>query len=157
MGPLISQTEAGRVASIVDDAASNGARVIQGGERDGALYSPTIVADVDPESRFFCEELFGPAVGVTPVDGLDEAFELANRSEYGLGAGIFTTNVHTALRFAREVEAGVLQINWSPLWRADSMPYGGLKASGIGKEGPRWAVEELSELKTVVFHPEPEE
>lgn len=157
MGPLIDEAEADRVGAIVEEAAANGARVVRGGDRDGALFSPTIVADVGPESRFFREELFGPAVGVTPVDDLDEAFELANRSEYGLGAGIFTTNVHTALRFAREVEAGVLQVNWSPLWRSDSMPYGGLKASGIGKEGPRWAVEELSELKTVVFHPEPQE
>jgi glyceraldehyde-3-phosphate dehydrogenase (NADP+) len=157
IGPLINEAEAERVGSILDEAASSGARVIQGGDRDGALFSPTVVADVDPGTRFFREELFGPAVGVTPVDDLDEAFELANRSEYGLGAGIFTRDVHAALRFAKEVEAGVLQVNWSPLWRADSMPYGGLKASGIGKEGPRWAVEELSEFKTVVFHPGPQE
>jgi acyl-CoA reductase-like NAD-dependent aldehyde dehydrogenase len=157
IGPLINAAEADRVGAIVEDAAASGGRVIQGGDHDGALFAPTVVADVTPDSRFFCEELFGPAVGVTPVEDLDEAFELANRSEYGLGAGIFTRDVHSALRFAREVESGVLQINWSPLWRADSMPYGGLKASGIGKEGPRWAVEELTELKTVVFHPEPQE
>jgi glyceraldehyde-3-phosphate dehydrogenase (NADP+) len=157
MGPLINVAEAERVSSIISQTESIGARVVHGGDHEGALYAPTVVADVAPESRLFQEELFGPAVGVTAVDGLDEAFGLANRSEYGLGAGIFTTNVHTALRFTREVEAGVLQINWSPLWRADSMPYGGLKSSGIGKEGPRWAVDELSELKTVVFHPPPEE
>jgi acyl-CoA reductase-like NAD-dependent aldehyde dehydrogenase len=157
MGPLIDAGEAERVAEIVAEAGSAGARIVQGGEHEGALHAPTVVADVTPESRLFQEELFGPAVGVTPVADLDEALALANRSEFGLGAGIFTTNVHTALRFAREVEAGVLQINWSPLWRADSMPYGGLKSSGIGKEGPRWAVEELTELKTVVFHPPPEE
>jgi acyl-CoA reductase-like NAD-dependent aldehyde dehydrogenase len=153
MGPLISTAEAERVADIVEEAAQDGARVVRGGERDGALHAPTVVADVTPESRLFREELFGPAVGVTPVASLDEAFTLANRSEYGLGAGIFTTNVHAALRFVREIDAGVIQINWSPLWRADSMPYGGLKRSGIGKEGPRWAVEELTECKTVVFHP----
>jgi acyl-CoA reductase-like NAD-dependent aldehyde dehydrogenase len=153
MGPLISAAEAERVADIVEEAAQDGARVVSGGERDGALHAPTVVADVTPESRLFREELFGPAVGVTPVESLDEAFTLANRSEYGLGAGIFTTNVHAALRFVREIDAGVIQINWSPLWRADSMPYGGLKRSGIGKEGPHWAVEELTELKTVVFHP----
>lgn len=155
MGPLISAEEAQRVADVVEQATGAGARVVRGGERDGALHAPTIVADVAPESRLFREELFGPAVGVTPVADLDEALMLANRSEYGLGAGIFTTNVHAALRFVREIEAGVIQINWSPLWRADSMPYGGLKRSGIGKEGPRWAVEELTELKTVVFHPPP--
>jgi len=156
MGPLIDAGEAERVAAIVAQATAAGGRVVQGGERDGSLHAPTIVADVAPDSRLFCEELFGPAVGVTPVDSLDEALALANRSEYGLGAGIFTRDIHAALRFVREIEAGVIQINWSPLWRADSMPYGGLKRSGIGKEGPRWAVEELTELKTVVFHPPPE-
>jgi acyl-CoA reductase-like NAD-dependent aldehyde dehydrogenase len=153
MGPLISAAEAARVGDIVEQAAGAGARVVCGGKRDGALHEATIVADVTPDSRLFREELFGPAVGVTQVASLDEAFALANRSEYGLGAGIFTANVHAALRFVREIEAGVIQINWSPLWRADSMPYGGLKRSGIGKEGPRWAVEELTDLKTVVFHP----
>jgi acyl-CoA reductase-like NAD-dependent aldehyde dehydrogenase len=153
MGPLVSEQEAQRVAEIVAQAAAEGARVVTGGEHEGALHAPTVVADVQPETRLFREELFGPAVGVTPVPDLDAALELANRSEYGLGAGIFTTNVHAALRFVREIEAGVIQVNWSPLWRADSMPYGGLKRSGIGKEGPRWAVEELTETKTVVFHP----
>lgn len=153
MGPLIDEREARRVASIIEEAAAMGARIVHGGERVGALHAPTIAADVSPESRLFREELFGPAVGVTAVADLDEGLALANRSEYGLGAGIFTSNVHTALRFAREVDAGVIQINWSPLWRADSMPYGGLKRSGVGREGPRWAIEELTELKTVVFHP----
>lgn len=153
MGPLIDVGEAERVAGILAQATGAGARVVSGGERDGALHAPTILADVTPDSRLFREELFGPAVGVTSVASLDEAFALANRSAYGLGAGIFTSNVHAALRFVREIEAGVIQVNWSPLWRADSMPYGGLKRSGIGKEGPRWAVEELTELKTVVFHP----
>jgi acyl-CoA reductase-like NAD-dependent aldehyde dehydrogenase len=155
MGPLISESEADRVTAIVRDATDRGGHLLCGGERDGALYAPTIVADAPTDSRLFREELFGPAVGVTPVSGVDEALRLANDSDYGLGAGIFTTNVHTALRFAQEMEAGVVQVNWSPLWRADSMAYGGLKRSGIGKEGPRWAVEELTELKTVVFHPPP--
>jgi glyceraldehyde-3-phosphate dehydrogenase (NADP+) len=89
---------------------------------------------------------------VTPVDGVDEAIAFANDGDYGLGAGIFTTDVQSALRFAREVDCGSIQINWTPLWRADLMPYGGLKGSGIGKEGPRYAIEEMTELKTVVFH-----
>jgi acyl-CoA reductase-like NAD-dependent aldehyde dehydrogenase len=153
MGPLIDEREAQRVADILEEAAAMGARIVRGGQREGALHEPTIAADVSPESRLFHEELFGPAVGVTAVADLNEGLALANLSEYGLGAGIFTSNVHTALRFAREVDAGVIQINWSPLWRADSMPYGGLKRSGVGKEGPRWAIEELTELKTVIFHP----
>jgi glyceraldehyde-3-phosphate dehydrogenase (NADP+) len=99
------------------------------------------------------QELFGPAVALTRIGGIDEAIALANDSEYGLGAGLFTKDVDHALRFAREVDAGSIQINASPLWRADLMPYGGLKGSGIGKEGPRSAIEEMTELKTVVFHP----
>jgi acyl-CoA reductase-like NAD-dependent aldehyde dehydrogenase len=153
MGPLISAQEAERVAGIVADAAGGGARVVCGGEHSGSLFAPTILADVPADSRLFREELFGPAVGVAAVDDIDEAFARANASAYGLGAGIFTKNVHTALRFMREIDVGVVQVNWSPLWRADSMPYGGVKRSGIGKEGPRAAVEELTELKTVVFHP----
>jgi acyl-CoA reductase-like NAD-dependent aldehyde dehydrogenase len=98
------------------------------------------------------DELFGPAVAVTRTRGVDEAIALANDSAYGLGAGVFTSDIHNALRFAREVDCGSIQVNWTPLWRADLMPYGGLKGSGIGKEGPRYAVEEMTELKTVVFH-----
>lgn len=156
MGPLINEAEALRVADIVDQATDVGAKILVGGERERALHAPTVVADVAPDSRLFEEELFGPAVAVTAVADLDDAIALANRSEYGLGAGIFTTDVHDALRAAKDIDAGVVQINWSPLWRADSMPYGGLKRSGIGKEGPRWAVDELTDLKTIVFHPRPE-
>ena len=102
--------------------------------------------------RISREELFGPAVAVTPVADVEEAITLANDSAYGLGAGIFTRDIGVALRFAREVQSGNVMINWTPLWRADLMPYGGLKSSGIGKEGPRYAVEEMTETKTIVFH-----
>ncbi len=111
-----------------------------------------IVADVSPAMEISRAELFGPAVAVSAVDGIEEAIELANTSEYGLGAGIFTSDVTNALRFALAVECGNIQINNTPLWRADLMPYGGLKGSGIGKEGPRYAIEEMTELKSVVFH-----
>jgi glyceraldehyde-3-phosphate dehydrogenase (NADP+) len=87
-----------------------------------------------------------------PVDSIEEAIRVANDSRYGLGAGIFTRDMNAALRFAREVQTGTVMINWSPLWRADLMPYGGLKSSGIGKEGPRYAAEDMTEIKTVVFH-----
>ena len=154
MGPLISAPEAERVSGIIAEAKAAGASVIVGGGYEGATHAPTVVADVPPSTRFYTEELFGPAVGVTRAATADEAFELANASRFGLGAGIFTASINQALRFIREMEAGVLQVNWSPLWRADTMPYGGLKRSGIGKEGPRWAVEELTDSKTVVFHPQ---
>jgi acyl-CoA reductase-like NAD-dependent aldehyde dehydrogenase len=152
LGAVISEREAERVEATVRDAAGAGARVLTGGGRSGAVVEPTVVADVDPQLPLSRDELFGPAVAVTPVDGIEEAIALANDSAYGLGAGVFTSNVTNALRFARDVDCGSIQINWTPLWRADLMPYGGLKGSGVGKEGPRYAVEEMTELKVVVFH-----
>lgn len=152
LSALISEAEAVRVSSWIDEAVQGGARVVTGGTRQGAVVAPTILADVEPDMRVSRDELFGPAVAVTPVETVDEAIALANDSMYGLGAGIFTHDVYTALRFAREVQSGTVQINWTPLWRADLMPYGGFKGSGIGKEGPHYAVEEMTEIKTIVFH-----
>lgn len=152
LSAMISVADAQRVETWVNEAVSGGARVVTGGERQGAVLTPTIVADVDPRMRISREEVFGPAVAVTPVDSVDQAITLANDSQYGLGAGIFTRDIQTAWRFAREVQTGTVQINWTPLWRADLMPYGGFKGSGIGREGPRYAIEEMTELKTVVFH-----
>ena len=152
LGPVISETEAKRVERTIDDAVAAGATLVTGGERDGALVAPTILGDVDPSLEISRGELFGPAVALTPVSGIDEAIALANDSDYGLGAGLFTSDLDSALRFATEVDCGSVQINSSPLWRSDPMPYGGLKRSGIGKEGPSSAIEEMTELKTVVFH-----
>ena len=152
LSAMISETEAQRVVAWVDEAVAQGARMVTGGQRHGAVMAPTIVADVNPEMRISCDELFGPVVAVTPVDGLDDALRLANDSRYGLSAGIFTSNIVDAMRFAREAASGNVHINWTPLWRADFMPYGGFKGSGIGKEGPRYAIEEMTELKTVVIH-----
>lgn len=152
LGPVISEAEAVRVERSIRDAVAAGATLVTGGERNGAVVSPTILGDVDPALDISRKELFGPAVALTPVSGIDEAIALANDSDYGLGAGLFTSDLSSALRFASEVDCGSIQINSSPLWRADPMPYGGLKASGIGKEGPAASVEEMTELKTVVFH-----
>ena len=152
VGPMVREKEAVRVAEWVKEAVAQGARVVIGGERRGALYPPTIVADVKPEMRISCDELFGPAVAVAPFDDIDQAIALANDSQYGLAAGIFTQNLEWAWKFAREVQSGNLHINWGPQWRADLMPYGGLKDSGFGKEGPSYAVQEMTELKMVVFH-----
>ena len=152
MGPMIREEDAVRVGEWITEAVAGGARVLTGGDREGAIFSPTVVADVKPELRVSCEELFGPAVAVTPVDGIEDAIALANDTEFGLSAGIFTQNIDWAMKFAQEVESGNLHINWGPGWRADLMPYGGLKYSGMGKEGPRYAVEEMTELKMVVMH-----
>ncbi len=152
VGPMIREKDAIRVESWVKEAVGSGARLVLGGERRGTIVQPAVVADVKPEMRISCDELFGPAVAVTPFDSIDEAIALANDSIYGLAAGIFTENLEWAMKFAREVQSGNLMINWGPQWRADLMPYGGLKDSGFGKEGPRYAVEEMTELKLVCFH-----
>jgi acyl-CoA reductase-like NAD-dependent aldehyde dehydrogenase len=155
MGTLISTSEAERVRKSIAAAAAAGARVLTGGERDGSMVSPTVVADVDPSSPFAQDELFGPAVAVSTAEDWESAVAQANGTAYGLAAGIFTSDVAGAVRAMREIDAGSIHINWTPLWRADLMPYGGLKGSGIGKEGPRWAVEEMTELKTIVLHGRP--
>ena len=155
MGTLITTGEAERVRQSIAAAAEVGARVLTGGERDGSMVSPTVVADVDPSSSFAQDELFGPAVAVSTAEDWESAVMQANGTAYGLAAGIFTSDVAGAVRAMREIDAGSIHINWTPLWRADLMPYGGLKGSGIGKEGPRWAVEEMTELKTVILHGRP--
>ena len=153
MGPMVKEQEAVRVNSWLSEAVGAGARVVTGGGYMGAMHEPTVLADVSREMRVSCDELFGPAVVVTPFSDIDEAIAMANDSDYGLSAGIFTQNIDWAMRFAREVDSGNLHINSGPGWRADLMPYGGLKYSGMGKEGPRYAVLEMTELKTVVIHP----
>jgi len=152
VGPMVKESEAARVEDWINEAVAGGARLAVGGGRRGAIYIPAVVADVKPEMRVSRDELFGPAVAVTPFNSIEEAIALANDTVYGLSAGIFTENLEWAMKFAREVESGNLHVNWGPQWRADLMPYGGLKESGFGKEGPRYAVEEMTELKMVVFH-----
>ncbi len=152
MGPMIRESDAARVHEWIAEAVEQGARVVAGGDREGTLHAPTVIADATPDMRISREELFGPAVAVSSFDDIDQAIAMANDSRFGLSAGIFTQNVDWAMRFAREVDSGNLHINSSPQWRADIMPYGGLKDSGMGKEGPGYAVQEMTELKMVVFH-----
>ena len=153
MGPMVRAQDAVRVNEWIKEAVGTGARTLTGGDYSGTIHQPTVVADVTPEMRVSCEELFGPAVAVTPSSDIDESIAMANDSIYGLSAAIFTQNIDWAMKFVREVDSGNLMINSGPQWRADLMPYGGLKESGMGKEGPRYAVEEMTELKMVVYHP----
>lgn len=155
MGTLITVGEAERVERSIQAAVGAGARLLTGGQRDGAVMSPAVVAGVDPASPFSQDELFGPAVAVSVADDWQSAIAQANGTAYGLGAGVFTSDVAGAVRAIREIDAGVIHINWTPLWRADLMPYGGLKGSGIGKEGPRSAVAEMTDVKTVILHGRP--
>lgn len=152
MGPLVRESDAQRVEEWINEAKASGAQIITGGKRSGACFAPTILSQVTPEMRISREELFGPAVALTSCGSIEEAIQLANDSRYGLSAGIFTRDIDRAMRFAQEVDCGNLHINWSSQWRADLMPYGGLKDSGFGKEGPRYAIREMTEEKMVVWH-----
>jgi glyceraldehyde-3-phosphate dehydrogenase (NADP+) len=116
------------------------------------MRPPTVLEGVSPEMRISCDEVFGPVVGITRVDDIDQAIALANDTNYGLSAAIFTENVNWAMQYVRQVESGNIHVNWGTQWRADLMPYGGLKDSGMGKEGPKYAVEEMTETKMCVFH-----
>lgn len=152
MGPMIREKDAIRVENWVNEAVGAGAKLVTGGKRQGTIYEATVLADVDPRQKISCDELFGPAVAVTRCSDIDEAIRLANNTNYGLSASIFTRDIERAMRFAREVDSGNLHVNWGTQWRADLMPYGGLKDSGLGKEGPHYAIREMTEEKMVVFH-----
>lgn len=152
MGPMIRENDAIRVNEWVQEAIGGGAKLITGGERSGTMHQPTVLADVDPSMKVSCDEVFGPTVALTPFDDIDQGIAMANDTNYGLSAAIFTENINWALQYAQQVHSGNIHINWGTQWRADMMPYGGLKDSGMGKEGPKYTVEEMTETKMVVFH-----
>ena len=149
VGPLISVAAAERVADWLAAARSAGAQVT-GGERNGTLLTPAVVADPPRHLDVYRREVFGPVVTVTPYADLDEAIALANDSDYGLQAGIFTADLGTALRAARELSFGGVLINQVPTFRADQQPYGGLRDAGNTREGPAYAVREMTELRFVM-------
>jgi acyl-CoA reductase-like NAD-dependent aldehyde dehydrogenase len=151
VGPLIAPTERDRVLEWTEEATARGARVLTGGNLDGELLRPTVVADAPPDAKVACEEVFGPLCTVSPYDSLDEAIALANGTRYGLQAGVFTRDVKAALRAAQQLEFGGVTINEVPTFRADQMPYGGVKDSGNTREGPAYAVREMTEERLVVL------
>ena len=151
VGPVISSGERDRVLEWIAEARGLGARVLAGGELDGELIRPTVVADAPADSKVACEEVFGPLCAVFAYDSLDEAIALANGTRYGLQAGIFTSDVKAALRAARELEFGGVTVNEAPTFRADQMPYGGVKDSGNTREGPAYAIREMTEERLVVL------
>ena len=152
MGPLIREFDAIRVEQSIHDAGGKGARIVTGGQRDGNFIQPAIVADVSKEMTIYQDELFGPAIGFLKFNTFEEAIEGANDTHYGLSAGIFTENINTAMQFIRRIESGNAMVNWPSRWRVDHMPSGGIKNSGLGKEGPKYAIEELTELRTAIIH-----
>jgi acyl-CoA reductase-like NAD-dependent aldehyde dehydrogenase len=152
VGPVIDDDARERILDWIEDARSSGARVLAGGDTDGELIRPTVIADAGPDLKVNCEEVFGPVCTVTAVDSIDEAIELANATRYGLQAGIFTSALETALRAGQELEFGGVTVNEAPTFRADQMPYGGVKDSGNTREGPHYAVHELTEERLVVIN-----
>lgn len=151
MGPLISEKEAIRIEEWVQEAKDKGAKVLIGGKRDGAFYTPTVLVNVPSDCQLAHQEIFGPVVLLYSIDCLNEAIEKANDVDYGLQAGIFTNNIENAFEAARRLEVGGLMINDSSDFRIDGMPFGGVKGSGLGREGIKFAIQEMTEPKVINF------
>jgi aldehyde dehydrogenase (NAD+) len=151
VGPLINEQAARRVESWVDEAVASGAEVLTGGERSGAAYAPTVLARVPDGCKVVDEEVFGPVVVLAPVEDVDEAFDRINASRYGLQAGVFTNDVRLAFRASAKLAVGGVVVGDVPSFRADQMPYGGVKESGAGREGVRAAMDDLTEQRVLVL------
>jgi acyl-CoA reductase-like NAD-dependent aldehyde dehydrogenase len=151
VGPVIDEDARERILAWVGEAREAGAEILAGGDVDAGLIRPTVIADAAPELKVSCEEVFGPVVVVNSFDTLDEAVELANGTRFGLQAAIFTQSLANALRAAHELDFGGVMVNEAPTFRADQMPYGGVKDSGNTKEGPAYAVKEMTEERLVVL------
>jgi acyl-CoA reductase-like NAD-dependent aldehyde dehydrogenase len=156
VGPLIDQANADRVEEWLDEARAAGATVLAGGERSGTVWRPTVLADAPEEVRISCEEAFAPLVGLTRFADVQEAIDAAGRSEFGLQAGIFTNDTRVVDDAFDRLDVGGLMVNDVSTFRIDHMPYGGVKSSGFGREGLRYAIEEMTELKLLTTNRRPE-
>jgi len=152
LGPMISEDDAKRIESWVNEAIASGARLICGGRRNGAFYEATLLENVPRDAKVSCVEAFGPVATIQPFSDFTEAIRVANDSEYGLQAGVFTNRLDHAQIAFEELEVGGVIINDVPSFRVDSMPYGGVKRSGLGREGVRFAMEEMSEIRLMVLN-----
>ncbi|MBN9654980.1 aldehyde dehydrogenase family protein [Halobacillus sp. GSS1] len=152
MGPMIAEEEAVRVEEWVKEAVAEGAVIETGGKRDGVFYQPTVLSNVNSEMKVCKQEVFGPVVAVDSYADEDEVISYVNDSEYGLQAGLFTNSLAFAMKAMDQIHVGGLIVNDTSGYRVDHMPYGGVKKSGTGKEGPRYAIEEMTEEKIVVFN-----
>ncbi|BDP43881.1 aldehyde dehydrogenase (plasmid) [Deinococcus aetherius] len=155
MGPLVSEVSARRVETLVQEAVTAGATLLTGGTRDGAFFAPTLVENVAGDLRLYQEEVYGPVTVLERVDDYDEAVRRANSVSYGLQGAIFTGNVNLAFRAVRDLDCGAVIINDSTDYRVDGMPFGGVKDSGLGREGVQFTVREMSEVKLACFRVTP--
>ncbi len=152
IGPLINPAAAQRVESWIGEAVSEGARVLLGGKRMGSVVEATVLSNVKPDMKISCREVFGPVITVTPYRQLSEAVALLNQSDYGLQAGLFTQDINKIFYAFRHLEVGAVMVNEIPTFRADHMPYGGVKDSGLGREGIRAAIEDMTEPRLLVLN-----
>ncbi len=151
VGPVIDPGSLERIDTWVQEAVADGAKVLAGGRRDDPYYFPTVLADTKADHKVRCEEIFGPVTTVTPYQTFDEAIAEVNDSKYGLQAGVFTRDLERAFQAHRDLQVGGVIINDQSAFRADQMPYGGAKDSGVGREGLRWAIEEMTDPRTMVI------
>jgi glyceraldehyde-3-phosphate dehydrogenase (NADP+) len=152
VGPMITENDAKRIEDWVNEAVSDGAKVLIGGKRKGEFYKPTVLTNTKPEMKVNALEAFAPIVTIEPVDSFEEGIKQINNSRYGLQAGVFTNNLKNALYAMENLEVGGVIINDYPTFRVDNMPYGGVKDSGTGREGLKYAIEDMTELRLVVFN-----
>jgi len=152
VGTLIDENAARRVETWINEAASGGAKILTGGKRHGAQIEPTVLADVNPTMKVVCDEVFGPVVSLMPYDDIDAIFRSISAGRFGLQTGIFTRSMPTAIRAARNIRTGGVILNGSSTWRTDQLAYGGVKDSGIGREGPRYSIRDMTEERVVLFN-----
>lgn len=152
IGPLIDENAAKNVEETVNNAINDGANLLTGGKRKNTFYQPTILDNVNMNMDVVANETFGPVAPIIHVNGVEEAIKVANNTQYGLQAGVFTENMHDGLKCANEIEAGTVWINKQSTFRTDNMPFGGIKSSGVGKEGIKYAVEEMCKSKLIGFN-----
>jgi acyl-CoA reductase-like NAD-dependent aldehyde dehydrogenase len=153
VGPLISEEAAGRVMQWIEEAVRDGAKIICGGHRNGSMVTPTVLTDTKPDMRVNCMEIFGPVVTVEKFSSYEESLNALNGSEFGLQAGVFTRDFKRITKAFETLEVGGLMIGEVPTFRIDHMPYGGAKDSGLGREGLRYAIEEMTEPRLLAINP----
>ena len=152
IGPMIDEWAAKEAFAKVEEAVEQGAQIVLGGQCEGTMFQPTVLVNTTPDMKVNRTELFAPVITVTPYDEFEEAIQLANDTDFGLQSGIFTQNMNRILHAFEEIEVGGLQVNDVSTFRVDQMPYGGVKGSGIGREGPRYVIEEMTEMKLMVIN-----